>query len=422
MNQNKIQVMLCDDSGTIRKLVKRAIEADMRIQVVAQAQNGRDAVEQLKQVKPDILVLDVAMPVMDGIDTVKAIRRSGNQLPIVMFSSFTTHDAEATIDAMQAGATDFVHKPSSQGHVSTALKDVQLNLIPKLMELTKSFAESAKLKSKRTPTLKRTPAPAENSKPNTDLNTDPKSDSKPDLNRNPTSASARTSSPAKVPVPAEAAKAQPLNASFDLAASRKNRINVVGIGSSTGGPAALTKLLTNIPSKFPFPILIAQHMPPQFTAMLAQRLSEQTGHQVEEAKDGQVLKPSQILIAPGGYHMVIRRRRAEVIACLNQDAQENDCRPAIDPLFRSIAECYGSHSVGVVMTGMGKDGTEGAKMMKAKGAEILVQDEQSCVVWGMPNKVLEAGVADAMMSPEELGKAIASLCKSNETKSLTAVK
>ena len=346
-----IRVMLCDDSATMRRLIKKAIEHDPSIRVVAQAKNGEDALRQIEIANPDAVILDVEMPVMDGIDTAKGIRKKNRTLPIIMFSSLTSRGAEATLDALQAGANDFCTKPTSAGHVDEAIKQVRRQLVPKLI------AWATKKKK------------AEHSK-------------------------------ATFATPIEK---RPIG----LTGKSLSSVSAIAIGVSTGGPAALAEIFSKVPSGFKVPFVVVQHMPPVFTGLLAERLSGQTGHDVIEGVDGQPLTAGQIVIAPGDYHLVIKRQGTQVITCLNQNPQENSCRPAVDPLFRSVAECYGRTALGVVLTGMGQDGTNGAEKIKALGGSVFVQDEASSVVWGMPRKVYESGFADQMLSLEELGDVIA---------------
>jgi two-component system chemotaxis response regulator CheB len=356
-----IRVMLCDDSATMRRLIKRAIETDPEVTVVAEAKHGQDALDQLPNAKPDIVILDVEMPTMDGIDTTKAIRKIDPHLPIVMFSSLTNRGAEATFDAMKAGANEFATKPVAIGHVEQALRQVRDDLIPKIVTLTSdNQRRKTRVKPKetlRTPDVPRTfAAPVANTSANTST----------------------------------------IPSSFDI----------VAIGVSTGGPDALERVLANLPQGFTTPIVITQHMPPVFTTMLAQRLSEKTGRRILEAEDKKTLNPNDILIAPGNYHLVVSRSGTAVQTELNQDPPENSCRPAVDPLFRSVADTYGRRALGVVLTGMGQDGTDGAKAMKATGATIFAQDEKSSVVWGMPRKVVEAGYADRVLAISEIGHVI----------------
>ena len=341
-----IRVMLCDDSSTMRRLIKTALKKEPRLQVIFEAKHGREAVDNLATAKPDVVVMDIEMPVMDGIDATKAIRQRSATLPIVMFSSLTAKGAEATLDALSAGANDFAMKPAAAGHIDIALRKLQSDLIPKLLQHVASAS--------------RKPGQTSRSSSST------------------TAIGQRTTSP----VPA----------SPTFAPSK-----IVAIGVSTGGPDALVKLLSGIPKSFPVPILITQHMPPVFTTLLAERLSSQSGHQVVEAKNGELVKPGRVLLAPGDFHMTVRKSGPQMVVHLNQDAKENACRPAVDPLFRSIAECYRKTATAVVLTGMGSDGALGSKAIKSNGGRIVIQDEPTSVVWGMPGKVFSTGLADSVL-------------------------
>lgn len=359
-----IRVMLCDDSGTMRRLIKKSIELDPGIKVVAEAKHGKECVSMLPKVRPDAVILDVEMPVMDGIDTVKAIRKIEKSLPIIMFSSLTSKGAEATFDAMQAGANSFATKPQATGHVDGAFKQVKESLIPQLKSLTRRKPVS------RAGIISKAPKAAKKEKQATSISDD----------------SARSNvSSIRIPT----------------------RTDIIAIGVSTGGPDALEEVLSQLPKKFGKPIVITQHMPAVFTKMLAQRLSDKTGLDVREAEQGQMLRPDQILIAPGDFHLEFQRKGTAVHVSLTQEPPENSCRPAVDPMFRSIARIYGQRALGIVLTGMGRDGTDGAQALKAAGAQIYVQDESTSTVWGMPRKVFEAGFADRVMPLDEIGKTIA---------------
>ncbi|MFK7821645.1 MAG: chemotaxis response regulator protein-glutamate methylesterase [Planctomycetaceae bacterium] len=354
---NKTRVMLCDDSAVMRRLIKTAISSVPSLQVVFEARHGREAVDQIGRVKPDVIVMDVEMPVMDGIDTVREVRRHHRTLPVIMFSSLTSRGAEATLDAIAAGASDFATKPVGAGHVDEAMEHLRVNLIPKILQWRKPEPASPAVRIMPQPATK---APA---------------------------AVPRTDTP-KAAVPRPRVSAGPVSA--------------IAIGVSTGGPAALAKLVDGLPVDLPVPILIAQHMPPVFTSLLAERLASQKGHAVREAADGEPVRPGDIFIAPGDNHMAVVRDKTTVRIALNQDAPEHSCRPAADQLFRSVADVYGSRALGVVLTGMGHDGTAGARALSKQGARILVQDEESSVVWGMPGAVSQEGLADQTIPLDQM--------------------
>ena len=335
--------MICDDSSTMRRLIKAVIQKSPELEVAFEACNGQEAVDNLESARPDIIIMDVEMPVLDGIDATRAIRRINRSVPILMFSSLTANGAEATLDALAAGANDIVVKPTASGHVSQALIKLGQDLIPKIKRLTKP------------------------------------------RNVNPPTAN-----------PAAATTARTERSLPERVEATCN-IELVVIGVSTGGPDALAKLLKGIPATFPVPILIAQHMPPVFTKLLAQRLTALSGLPVREAVDGNVIVPGEVLLAPGDYHLTVSREGNNLIARLNQDPHENSCRPSVNPLFRTAAIASGCNALGVILTGMGKDGMEGVGQLKQHGSVVIAQDEESSVVWGMPGKVVEAGFADSVL-------------------------
>ena len=360
----QIKVMLCDDSSTMRRLIKAALKKEPRLNVVYEAKDGQDAVNNLERACPDIVVMDVEMPVMDGIVATREIRRRKPSLPIVMFSSLTQRGAEATLDAISAGANGFAVKPAASGHIDNALEQLKTDLLPKLLHLVDA---KLKTKSRKTAATKR----------RTIANESP---SKP-----------------------------------------KHRVDAIAIGVSTGGPDALAKLLLDIPKTLPVPILIAQHMPPVFTELLAKRLSARTGHRVREAVDGEIVTSGRVFLAPGDYHLTVGRRGTSVRVQLNQEPAENSCRPAVDPLFRSVAECFGRHAIGLVLTGMGEDGALGAAEIKSSGGTVIVQDQHSSVIWGMPGKVVSAGCADQILPLNQIAGELARQVSRRPLRSATSV-
>ena len=336
--ENDIRVMLCDDSSTMRRLIKTVFKREPRLQIVHEAKNGNEAVANVATACPDIVVMDVEMPVMDGVEATREIRKRFPALPIIMFSSLTSRGAEASLDALTAGATDVVLKPAASGHIEQALSELERELVTKVIALTdrNAFRQSTKKRVSVSPT------------------SDAKAETK--------------------------------------------QVHAIAIGVSTGGPDALAKLLTGINKVLPVPVFITQHMPPVFTTRLASRLDRQTIHCVSEAINDEVVQPGKIFIAPGDFHMTTKKSGGTVRIRLNQDEPENSCRPAVDPLFRSVAKCYGENALGVVLTGMGMDGTRGAGVIKSSGGRVIVQDQASSVVWGMPGQVVQAGDADAILS------------------------
>ena len=353
MYARRIKVLVVDDSVVVRRLLTEMLSNDPALEVVGTAANGRMALAKLPLVRPDIVVLDVEMPEMNGLETLAAIRKSDRRLPVIMFSTLTVRGASATLDALALGATDYVTKPSGTNG-SGALGHTKHELIEKI----KLFGGN-------------------------------------DL-----------TSAGPTPVQVAPPQARPRQPSYG------QLVEVIAIGISTGGPNALAELLPCFPADLPVPILIVQHMPPVFTKLLAERLDTKAQIRVEEARAGEMVKPGTALLAPGDFHMTVERTGADVFIRTNQGAPENSCRPAADVLFRSVAATYGPGTLAAVMTGMGQDGLRGCEEIRSVGGQIVVQDEFSSVVWGMPGFVARAGLADQVVPLSALGTEIISrVCK-----------
>lgn len=360
---NKIRALVVDDAVVVRRMVSDILSEDPDIEVVGTAANGRIGIQKVTQVNPDIVTMDVEMPEMDGLQTLKALRKTHPNLPIIMFSTLTARGASETIEALSLGASDYVTKPANIGSVALAQQRIRDELIPKVKALCRRAPAHAASAS-ALPTASASPAAA-----------------------------------AVVPRPT------PVGGSHAGEA-----IEIVTIGVSTGGPNALAALLPMLPASFPVPIVLVQHMPPMFTKLLAERLDAQCPLTVVESAGGEVLRAGYVYVAPGNYHMVVHRRGVDVVTALNQLAPENSCRPAVDPLFRSVSEVYRSNTLAVVLTGMGQDGLRGAECIRAAGGQILVQDEASSVVWGMPGFIAKAGLADRTLPLNELAAEIIRRC------------
>src|SRR5216684_3120524 len=329
-----IRILVVDDSVVIRKLLSDTLSGDRSLEVVGAASDGHIALAKIPLLKPDLITLDVEMPVMNGLETLAAVRKLYPKLPVIMFSTLTEHGAAATLDALSLGASDYATKPSNTGNPAVAIEAIRAELIPKIKALC--AGHFTKLRS--------------------------------------------------LPPPRPAVRVRvPSN----------QRIEIVAIGTSTGGPNALAEVLPRIPKDFPVPIVVVQHMPPIFTRLLAERLASRAAIPVREATAGIVLSPGHAWIAPGNFHMKVIRAGMECCFLLIRRPPENSCRPAVDVLFRSVAAAYGANVLGVVMTGMGADGALGAQDIRDAGGDVIIQDEASSVVWGMPGLVHASGLADA---------------------------
>lgn len=337
----KIRVLIVDDAVVVRKMVSDLLQTDPEIEVCGIAANGKIALSKLTQVNPDVITLDIEMPEMDGLETLREIRKTHPRLPVIMFSTLTERGATATLDALSFGASDYVTKPANVGSVQVALQRIREQLIPKIKALHSGQGHKSLLGAK-----------------------------------------ARTMPVAGAMAPPRPSSAPP---------------EVLVIGVSTGGPNALSTLLPDIPGDFPLPILIVQHMPPLFTKLLADRLDGLCPLTVCEAEAGMVIEAGGMWIAPGDYHMTLKRKGAQVVIETNQEPAENSCRPAVDVLFRSVADAYHNRVLGLILTGMGQDGLRGCESIREAGGSIFVQDEETSVVWGMPGFVAEAGLAEKLL-------------------------
>jgi two-component system chemotaxis response regulator CheB len=340
----KIRVLVVDDSVVIRRLVCHALEEDPGIEVVGVAANGRIALSRIPQLAPDVITLDIEMPEMDGLGMLRELRRRDRITPVVMFSTMTERGAAATFDALSLGADDYVTKASNAGSLDVSLANLRHELLPKLRQ----FFEVA--------------------------------------------------SPEVQP------RAVPPRAAIPF--TNRSPRRAVAIGVSTGGPAALAKLVPQFPGDFPLPIFVVQHMPPLFTRLLAERLDSLTPLSVVEGVPGEIPGPGHIYIAPGDQHMRVVNSDLGPVIALDQGPPLNSCRPAVDALFGSLAEVYGPAVIAAVLTGMGHDGMTGTQRLAARGSYIMAQDEATSVVWGMPGAVVDAGVANEILPLEDVVPAI----------------
>ncbi len=361
----QIRTLVVDDSVVIRRLITRMLSSDPGIEVVGSARDGVDALVKVQQLQPDLVTLDVEMPEMNGLEALRLMQVRHPKVRVIMCSSLTERGATITIDALLAGASDYVCKQHSSELSESAYEPLRADLLSKIHQI---FGRSMAPGTSASPSLMAT-AP-----------------------QSPAIAGAGL---AKAPV-AQLPATKPFS---------QTRVvpRILAIGVSTGGPSALAEILPLIPSDFSLPIAIVQHMPPFFTQLLAERLSRLSGIPVLEATQGMQVKAGMAIIAPGNFHMRLIRRRDGVIEVeLNQQAQENSCRPAVDVLFRSVAEVYGGAAIAVILTGMGQDGLLGVRALKGLGASVVVQDSATSVVWGMPGAVAGAHLADSVLPLKEI--------------------
>ncbi|KAB0499719.1 protein-glutamate methylesterase/protein-glutamine glutaminase [Pseudomonas vancouverensis] len=374
-----VKVLVVDDSGFFRRRVSEILSADSNIQVVGTATNGKEAIDQALALKPDVITMDYEMPMMDGITAVRHIMQRC-PTPVLMFSSLTHEGARVTLDALDAGAVDFL--PKNFEDISRNPEKVKQLLCEKILSISRSNRRVSHY-SAPAPVAAPAPTPAPSS-----------------IGSYGNSHNTPPARPA--PVPARTVAASPSSP----APKRKN-YKLVAIGTSTGGPVALQRVLTQLPANFPAPIVLIQHMPAAFTKAFAERLDKLCRITVKEAEDGDILRPGLALLAPGGKQMMIDGRGA--VKILPGDERLN-YKPCVDITFGSAAKSYGDKVLAVVLTGMGADGREGARLLKQGGSSIWAQDEASCVIYGMPMAIVKAELADAVYSLDDIGKHLVEAC------------
>jgi two-component system, chemotaxis family, protein-glutamate methylesterase/glutaminase len=358
--ERPIRVMVVDDSAVVRGLVSRWIEEEPGLEVVARHPNGKLAVEDVARSAPDIVLLDMEMPVMDGLDALPLLLKARPGMRVLMVSTLTKRNAEISFKALALGAIDYVPKPDSNREI-TIQPDFRREVIEKIKVLGPL-------------SLRRKGADIPGS-----------------------AATARRE---------VGQENRSFRRAFSLVPPR-----VIAIGSSTGGPQALGTLLGALsPSLSRMAVLVAQHMPPMFTTVLAERLARATGCEAREGGDGEGLKLGAIYVAPGNHHMTVSRREGPCLS-IGSGPPVNLCRPAVDPLFSSVAATFGPAALGIVLTGMGNDGAAGARAIAEAGGSVIAQDEASSVVWGMPGAVAAAGVCAAVLPPDEIASTVAKLVK-----------
>ena len=359
MKKNKLRVLVVDDTVVYRKIVSDVLAEIPDVEVVGVAHNGKIAMAKIKTLKPDLLTLDIEMPEVNGLEVLEYLRESASDTGAVMLSTLTSKGGDMTMQALELGAFDFIPKPQS-GSMADNKKAVKDALQPML----KAFADRRGIKKILSGVMQKTPL--------------------------------------------ESGSGSMVRHNRAGAGTRRQKSEIIGIGISTGGPNALAAMMPGIPSNIGVPILIVQHMPPVFTQSLAKSLNSRCAIEVREAVNGEPLTPNIALIAPGGKQMKIvagadGKRR---VIKITDDPPENSCKPSVDYLFRSIAHHYVGRATGVIMTGMGSDGTTGLKLMKRNGATIIAQDEASCVVYSMPKAPAEAGIVDTVAPLDKIAAAI----------------
>jgi two-component system, chemotaxis family, protein-glutamate methylesterase/glutaminase len=361
---NKIRVMVVDDSAVVRGFISRILQSEPRIEIVASGHNGKMAVPLAERNRPDVILLDIEMPELDGLSALPLIRAASPQTKIIMSSTLTQKNAEISLQALALGATDYIAKPTA--HEIGRAEEYHRELLEKILGLgTQAIHERP---------FVQTPKPA----------------------------AIRSSGlyPGTVVALRRAAKLRP---------------RAVVIGSSTGGPPALTKLFETLPTTIDVPILIAQHMPATFTAVLAQHIGKAAMRPCAEAKDGEPIEAGHIYIAPGDWHLELAGNGDRPKAHLTQAPPENYCRPSVNPLFRSAAKMYGANLLGVMLTGMGCDGLDGSRDLAAAGAPLIAQDEPTSVVWGMPGAVATAGLCTAVSPLGDISRLIGTVFSEGRT-------
>jgi len=358
---NKIRVMIVDDSAVIRGLLQRIMATDPSIEVVASASNGQSAIQMLRNHDVQVVVLDIEMPIMDGLSALPQLLEIDPDLKVIVASTLTQRNAEISLKALELGATDYLPKPTSPREIN-ADGAFHRELLGKI----RSLASRPRLMPCRAP------AP----------------------NASQAASASRPALPKRPVVLRKATGAVPA---------------ALAIGSSTGGPQALFTLLRSLPKALSVPVLITQHMPRLFTAILAQHITRNCGQVCAEGVDGDILQRGRIYLAPGDRHMMVEQKTGKSVIRLTEDPPENFCRPSVDPMLRSLVAVYGANVLGVILTGMGSDGLNGGKQLIAAGGNMIAQDEASSVVWGMPGAVATAGLCSAVLPLADIAPHVANL-------------
>ncbi len=351
------RVMIVDDSAVIRGLMSKWLGEDPAIQIVGTAGNGEMALLSMSRYDPEVIILDIEMPVMDGLTALPKIFEINPKVKVVMASTLTKRNAEVSMKALSLGASDYVSKPDSNREVASSLS-FQEELISKVI----SIAAASRLRNNGT-----VYAGKKNSL-----------------------------------IDKQFTPIMKMGKAIDKRGFSNNKISIIAIGSSTGGPQALLVVLKDL-GKVNVPIVVTQHMPETFTKILANHLSQSTSLECKEAEDGDILENGKVYLAPGGYHMKIIEENGQKTVALNQDPAENFCRPSVEPMFRSLIDIYGSEVFAIMLTGMGHDGLEASKNLVEAGGTLIAQDEKTSVVWGMPGAVSRAGLCSGIYPLNQIG-------------------
>jgi len=374
-----VSVLVVDDSGFFRKRLTEILTGSGQIKVVGAASNGREGVELAARLRPDVITMDYEMPVMDGISAVREIMQK-HPTPVLMFSSLTYEGARVTLDALEAGAVDFL--PKNFEEIARDTSQLQTILIDRILDVARSRPGA-----KPSAPAASAPAPAR----------------EPSSLRPRSQPTSTTRQPVTGRASAPASQPEPEVSRRPVRRGAAKRYSVVGIGTSTGGPVALQRVLTKLPSSFPAPIVLIQHMPASFTPAFAERLNKLCQIEVRQAEDGDLLKPGLALLAPGGKQMMIENRGGQARARILPGDERLNYKPCVDVTFGSLARSFPGKTLGVILTGMGADGKDGCRMMKQSGSDIWSQDEKSSVIYGMPMAVAKAGLSDEILALDDIG-------------------
>lgn len=398
-----IRVMVVDDAVVIRGLLSRWLDADPALTVVGSHRNGKLAVEDIEKSNPHVVVLDIEMPEMDGMTALPLMLAKKRDLVVIMASTLTRRNAEVSLKALSLGAADYVPKPESTSEVTTSV-DFRRELIEKVKALgqqaLRTRAPAAPPKVMRAQTARPTPTTPTASaaaRPVAAAQSAPKP------------INTREAFRAK---PASVAAAPEKDVTYQIKPYSASKPRILAIGSSTGGPQALQQVMRAVGTAMSdIPVVVTQHMPPTFTSILAEHLGKAAMRPSKEGEDGEQLKPGHIYVAPGGKHMILEKDGVGAVVRLKDGPPVNFCKPAVDPLFDSVAKVYGSATLGLILTGMGHDGAEGVRRISAAGGSVITQDEATSVVWGMPGAAAHTNMCSDVLPLGEIGPKVARVIK-----------